>query len=710
MKRKNLEAKESSKKKNFTRPNRGRTELRQVSRRKTNDTIKSSPNEELDDEVSVEGIESKGVILSDSDGFSKEKAYNALLTLLQTDENQPQPQRDTSRKENGKETKVIGGSDEHMSTMGVNLDEYKNGSDSEEEILEEVEDRKQENHDPFEIHFNSVGEQLLEGASRSASDGLDWTISDKYTCDFGYAYSYQTNEYTLGDFDKTRSSNIEAYKIKKRLVEPFKNTYGELSELDQILMDTMLNYRDLMYCYKDFNNTSYRKLYALHALNHIYKTRDRILKNNEKLHHFHELEKQGKVSASEEPEFRDQGFTRPKVLILLPTCNSCYEVVDHLISISGCDQQENKNRFKSSFLDKRTPPETKPDDFRDSFRGNSNDFFCVGIKITRKSFKLYTSFYSSDIIVASPIGLSMILENPDKAKRQYDFLSSIEVVIVDRANQIEMQNWDHLLTIYKYLNKIPKSFHEADFSRIRMAYINDQSRFLTQNLVFCEYTTPNTNNIINRRSMNLGGKVKLRPLYDSKNCVMNSIGMGIQQIFQRFECDDPISNSEARFKFFINTILPSLAKSTSYDDGLLIFIPSYYDYLRVKSYMKKSTKYTFGSIDEYCSQSKLSKNRSAFASGKIKILLYTERLHYFRRLDISGVKSIIMYGLPANPLFYKELVRFIGKSIFKNDADINLSLVKIIFSRWDALFLGRIVGDARAALLSTDKNEIFEFR
>ena len=101
----------------------------------------------------------------------------------------------------------------------------------------------------------------------------------------------------------------------------------------------------------------------------------------------------------------------------------------------------------------------------------------------------------------------MILENPDKKKRQYDFLSSIEVLIVDKCNQIEMQNWDHVNTVMKYLNKVPKEFHDADFSRIRMWSINDQAKLLRQTLVFCEYLTPSINNLISSKSYNLSGKL-----------------------------------------------------------------------------------------------------------------------------------------------------------------------------------------------------------
>lgn len=667
----------------------GRRELRDVKRtlrrsRKFGDSkLNESPengerveaNDSIDnkDSVVAEEVEQSGM------------AYNALLTLLDSEKD-------------SKSKKLIKSS-EQDDDLSDDFDAKLVASEDEEEEDELSDDDADANnkHNAFDVHFNKTTEDEMNKYDETVSS--KWPVQSKKNIG---EYVVTTSNPPNREITEGGLSNI-----KKKVMDAFHGKHFSLSGLDSSLLTAMLNYQSVLFPYRHYLNTSYRQLYSMHAINHVLKTRDHVLKNTERIKHAQELAQQGKSQA--EKEYRDQGFTRPKVLILLPTRNAAYEVVENILLYSGSEQQENKKKFKAQFYNTDESPESKPDDFRDSFKGNNNDFFCLGMKFTRKSTKLYSSFYSSDIIIASPLGLSMILENPDKKKRQYDFLSSIEVFIVDRANQIEAQNWAHVNMVLKYLNKIPKDFHDADFSRIRMWYINDQARLLRQTLVFCEYSTPPITSLITK-STNLGGKVRYKPIITSKNCTMNSIGLRLKQIFHRFDSPSPMDDSENRYKYFINTMLPSLLNSTSYNDGILIYIPSYFDYVRIKNYMKNSSKVTFEGVDEYSSQSKLTRYRQQFVSGKCKILLYTERLHYFRRFEINGVKTLLMYGVPSNPEFYKELVRFIGKSVFKEVVDVDLSFVKVMYSQWNATALERIVGGDRAPVLCSGSNEMYEFR
>ena len=116
----------------------------------------------------------------------------------------------------------------------------------------------------------------------------------------------------------------------------------------------------------------------------------------------------------------------------------------------------------------------------------------MGLSFKRKSITIFTDFYNSDIILASPIGLKQIIgEEGDRAKnRNYDFLSSIEIFYVENADIIDYQNWSHLQSICKCLNKPLKKDHGTDYSRVKPYVLEGYSEYMHQTIVTSRYMQP----------------------------------------------------------------------------------------------------------------------------------------------------------------------------------------------------------------------------
>ena len=85
-----------------------------------------------------------------------------------------------------------------------------------------------------------------------------------------------------------------------------------LTNLQQELFSVVNNYQDLLFCERNFSNAEeIRFVYCLHAVNHVLKTRTKVL------HHNAKLQKMKKNACLVPDEYRDQGLVRPKVLILV---------------------------------------------------------------------------------------------------------------------------------------------------------------------------------------------------------------------------------------------------------------------------------------------------------------------------------------------------------------------------------------------------------
>ncbi|NXY52675.1 DIEXF factor, partial [Callaeas wilsoni] len=469
--------------------------------------------------------------------------------------------------------------------------------------------------------------------------------------------------------------------------------------LQRELFCIMNSYRDLFYPERKAltNGEEIRHAYCLHALNHVLKANAQVLSNNAK--------RRDRKPGTDTDDHRDQGLTRPKVLMIVPFRECALRIVHIFISLLEVNDKKkidvsNKKRFKGEFgsdPEEKPPNLKRPEDYEAVFAGNIDDHFRIGLAILQKSMRLYAPFYSSDIIIASPLGIRTVIGAEGEKKRDFDFLSSIEILIIDQADIYLMQNWEHVLHLMKHINLLPLDSHGVDFSRVRMPNLNNWSKYYRQTLLFSALQDPQINSVFNKHCFNYSGQVAVRNV--PRTGSISHVVVQLPHVFRRLEAESVTSVIDARFQFFIDKVLPE------YRDAImshtLIYIPSYFDYVRLRNHFKKEDL-NFTHICEYTKKAAVCRARRFFLKGEKQFLLFTERFHFYKRYTIKGIRNLIFYELPTYSHFYSEICNMLKAT--DNGVDATWTCT-VLYSKYDAQKLAAVVGiDRTAQMLQSKKN------
>jgi U3 small nucleolar RNA-associated protein 25 len=643
----------------------------------------------------------------------------------------------------------------------------------------------------------------------------------------------------------------------------------------------------------------------LHCLNHVAKSADRVKRNNDRAR---EAERSGDVGAVP----RDQGFSRPKVLLLLPTRALAFRVVRRLAALAQretrADSVTGKERFLEQFTDPafagdpdddlsllqarweaagggsagaaaaaarwprerlfqrggggragapsgpssasaaeprgggrgRRPPSTKPAEHRALFGPglNGDDHFRLGVKLTRGAVRLFAPLEESDVIVASPIALATKLaearaEAAAAARRarearaaqqrqrgaigaggggggvgggavsagaappgEADFLSSVEVCVIERADFMLMQNWAHVAAALRALDLLPASLPQGtDVMRVREWALAGHARRYRQTVATASFAAPELLALFasppSLSGAGLGGPLSpaggassaslqapvllgggkgraasdaaaaaqetattheasaaaARGLCQSRagaarlmprpRGVLGLVVPQIRQLFERFRAASPAAAADARFEHFKGAVWPRLAgggrgvggfgggaaAAAAAGGGLLLFVPSYFDFVRLRNFLREEDA-DFAALSEYCDRGEATRARARFFAGAsggaggggggggCRILLYTERAHFYHRYRVRGVRDVVFYGLPEHAHFYPELLNLLeeagggagpGGGGSAAAAARHEATSTALFCRWDAPALARVVGEARSRRMLADK-------
>ncbi|KAJ2304650.1 rRNA-binding ribosome biosynthesis protein utp25 [Coemansia sp. RSA 2706] len=569
------------------------------------------------------------------------------------------------------------------------------GDDMEPEDVAASEPREAyEAHDYMESHYTNVDSEKLHKklAAVTNKEYQQSVVEDEV---FGPAAIFDVAGESM------KPANPQP--LKQKLIASFHalNKSSQFSSFQQRLFNWFDQYRDVAFVGRSMaNEDELTTTYALHALNHVMKAKDREHKNSSKLAKAH-------AAGKDAGELRDRGFTRPRVLIILPFRNDAYKLVGKLLKLLSTKQEMNLSRFTKEYGPdseeerRHNANQRKPEDFRRTFAGNIDDAFRIGLQLHNKSVKLYADFYRADIIIASPIGLRMTTGAESGDRKDFDFLSSIEMVIMDQCDTLLMQNWDHVAHMFAHMNLMPKKDHGCDFSRVRSWCLDGMAQYRRQTILLSEYMTPEIQAAFNNHCRSIEGKVRVKPAYTGS---INDVVAQVKQVFKRVSVRRLASASDDRFSHFIEQTLPELEKTELSTNHTVIFASSYFDFVRIRNHCKdKGLK--FVAISEYSTKSEAMRARLKLHAGELQFILYSERAHFYYRYPIKGIRHMVFYSLPDHPHYYSELVNLMLNGNDESVAADELSCTAF-YSKFDQLKLERVVGTKLALqLLSGDRSQ-----
>mmetsp|Transcript_43911 Transcript_43911/g.103878 ORF Transcript_43911/g.103878 Transcript_43911/m.103878 type:complete len:660 (+) Transcript_43911:31-2010(+) len=526
------------------------------------------------------------------------------------------------------------------------------------------------------------------------------------------------------------------------------------SARESALFAFMRTYMDVCFPEQTHANArSTRALCVLHIVDHVLKARRQVRDNTTLLQQAQEQS----LAAGEAAiaQFGDQGFARPRALILCPFRSVGAEVVRLILALCpDAKQVLGKKKFEEQFFEVEEQEfRGKPPDWVHLFAGNNDDCFCLGLSLRAKSVKLYSPFLSSDVLICSPLGLRRIVGVEGEKKRDFDFLSSIEICWIDRADVLRMQNWEHVVEVMQTVNSLPLGRQGIDISRLRPIFADGRARMFRQTIVTSagqaidiealftlgaggSSPSDQASSLVQKFSGKRkkrtaekglsddededGGELDLQmpgvlsasqTVDGNRNCrgfvllsdapagdpMQQGVVLGIsRQFFLHVPCASMEEQSQRLLETFEAKYWKPLGSSL---ERLLVVATTYFSFLQLRRFFRKEGT-SFCSAFEYSKPRDLSDARKKFNSAQKRLILVTERFLWYHRHKFKGADYVLFYGTPETPQIYEEILSNVRMPSQCNSM--------CLFTKFDGFALERIVGHERACkMLTSPPGKVF---
>ncbi|EPY19722.1 U3 small nucleolar RNA-associated protein 25 [Strigomonas culicis] len=509
------------------------------------------------------------------------------------------------------------------------------------------------------------------------------------------------------------------------------------------LFDLLQGYADVMDCTRGWQRaTARREIFVLHLLNHWFKARSVVLAHDRIIDAYRQQRRARRATAapgakekrgggkgrkqaaadgaaeaaaqslageedifdSENYELRDRGFGKTRLFVMLPMRNIALQYVKTIVEVLGADPLAcpKLETFVADFseMEEAVDPTfvRRPPDYQRQFDGNIDDSFRVGLHLEPSRVHLYAHPLNSDIILCSPLGLRRRIERSGDVLVS---LSSIEVCLMDEAHVLLMQNWDHAGGRVRAAEQRPRTTHGlSDLRRVYAWALQGKSGRHRQTILCSDISHATLLGAL-RGSLNSSGKVLLQRR-EEEGAVAKVTG-AVRQHFLRFDTTALDRADDDRFDYFTKQVFATKLNTLAERNvRIILFVPSYFDFVRLRNYLYREYRDTFAALSEYSTLKQQRRALGQFSDLERPVLLVTERFYFFKRYFVKLAEVMVFYSPPLFPEFYSGLI---NRLVASSPNAFALTL----YCRYDTHELHRLVGTSRTRQLLERESSMFSF-